>query len=141
MIVFDLDGTLADTSHRQHLNPRNGGPGWDQFHAAAPDDVPVPGVRRLWLSLTQWGSPLVFTGRNEQYRDDAVAWFDRYGLSPLGLFMRADDDYRPNPEIKAEFVRNNGPSNFRLWVDDHPGVAEVMAGLGVPCLLVRENGQ
>jgi phosphoglycolate phosphatase-like HAD superfamily hydrolase len=42
-VIFDLDGTLCDISHRLHFI-ENGNKDWDGFYAACPDDVPKPAM-------------------------------------------------------------------------------------------------
>jgi hypothetical protein len=46
--VFDLDGTLADCTHRRHLADAGD---WDGFFAACVDDVPIAPVIELLLRL------------------------------------------------------------------------------------------
>lgn len=49
-IVFDLDGTLADITHRLHFI-KDGNHDWDGFFAACVDDAPIPEMVALFQVL------------------------------------------------------------------------------------------
>lgn len=44
--IFDIDGTLADLSHRLHFIQKKPAD-WDGFFAACSDDAPIPEVIEL----------------------------------------------------------------------------------------------
>ena len=43
-IIVDIDGTLADLTHRLHHIRGDGKKNWDAFHDACPNDVPIKTV-------------------------------------------------------------------------------------------------
>lgn len=74
MYVFDIDGTLADASHRvRYINntPKN----WPAFFEACRGDTviePIAKVARLMLANAY---PIAYvTGRPEQYMAQTVEW-------------------------------------------------------------------
>ncbi|MFE7108060.1 hypothetical protein ACFU98_14935 [Streptomyces sp. NPDC057575] len=118
LAVFDLDGTLADSGHRQHhLEGRRRD--WDGFFAAAVDDPPLAeGVR---LALDSAGSCEVryLTGRPERCRRDTVAWLTEQGLPEGRVYMRRDGDRRPARHTKLEILKRLGREReIRMLVDD-----------------------
>lgn len=67
LAVFDLDGTLADTAHRQHFleGPKRD---WNGFFAAAPDDPPLAEGVALVLASAEECEVVYLTGRPERCR-------------------------------------------------------------------------
>ncbi|WP_435833284.1 LNS2 domain-containing protein [Streptomyces chengbuensis] len=118
LAVFDLDGTLAETGHRQHFlerRPRD----WAGFFAAAPDDTPLTEGLRLVAESAEDCEVVYLTGRPERCRADTVAWLERHGL-PLGrIWMRRNDDRRPARTTKLEILRRlERTREIRVLVDD-----------------------
>src|SRR5712691_6630807 len=93
--IFDIDGTLADITHRLHFiqeTPKN----WDAFFAACVDDPPIKHVCDLAETLSDHGKHcLVFiSGRSDQIRDQTVEWIEQYIEFTPTLYMRKIGDYR-----------------------------------------------
>ncbi|MFE9458430.1 hypothetical protein [Streptomyces californicus] len=137
LAVFDLDGTLADTAHRQHFLE---GPGrdWAGFFAAAPDDPPLAeGVRMVLASAEECGI-VYLTGRPERCRRDTVRWLDRQGLPEGELFMRRNDDRRPARRTKLDVLKRLGRSRrVRVLVDDDELVCDAAEVAGFTVVRAR----
>ncbi|KEF11494.1 nucleotidase [Streptomyces rimosus] len=137
MAVFDLDGTLADTAHRQHFlerRPRD----WNGFFAAAPDDPPLaPGVALARESAE--GCEVVYlTGRPERCRRDTLAWLEQHGLPEGRLYMRPNSDRRPARHTKLELLRRiAGGRDVRHVVDDDELVCAACEQAGFPVVRAR----
>lgn len=129
VLLFDIDGVLADWSHRLHFIKRQNWqdiflPDWDAFYAAMPDDPVLPGAiiynllvgqsrflhRQVSLGKAACEYPVVdcVTCRPEKMRCVTVDWFERNGLlQPRVIHMRRDDDMRPHHEIKVEIWKKH----------------------------------
>ncbi|GGO47786.1 phosphatase domain-containing protein [Streptomyces lasiicapitis] len=118
LAVFDLDGTLADTAHRQRFlerKPRD----WNAFFAAAPDDPPLPRGVRLALDSARECEVVYLTGRPERCRADTEAWLAAQGLPEGRIWMRRDHDRRPARHTKLEVLRSLvRDREIRMLVDD-----------------------
>ncbi|MFD6292226.1 hypothetical protein [Streptomyces sp. NPDC060205] len=118
LAVFDLDGTLADTAHRQRFleqKPRN----WDAFFAAAPHDPPLAEGVALALAHAEECEVLYLTGRPERCRKETVAWIAAQGLPEGRVRMRRDDDRRPARRTKLQILRELARNReIRVLVDD-----------------------
>ncbi|MET9494710.1 haloacid dehalogenase-like hydrolase [Streptomyces sp. NPDC006552] len=118
LAVFDLDGTLADTAHRQRFlerAPRD----WDGFFAAAPHDPPLARGVELARESARECEVVYLTGRPERCRADTEAWLAAQGLPPGALTMRRDDDRRPARRTKLERLRRLARGRtVRMLVDD-----------------------
>ncbi|MFD5026917.1 haloacid dehalogenase-like hydrolase [Streptomyces sp. NPDC058373] len=118
--VFDLDGTLADTAHRQHFlerPPRD----WPGFFAAAPQDAPLPEGVALAHEAAADCALVYLTGRPERCRADTEAWLREHGLPGGPVRMRRDHDRRPAVRTKLEALRGlRSGRTVRMLVDDDP---------------------
>ncbi|MER7762748.1 hypothetical protein [Streptomyces sp. NPDC097619] len=118
LAVFDLDGTLADTAHRQRFlerRPRD----WVGFFAAAPADPPLERGVRLAVESGADCEVVYLTGRPERCRADTAAWLAAQGLPEGKLWMRGDRDRRPARVTKLEVLRRiSRGREVRMLVDD-----------------------
>ena len=104
LYIFDIDGTLADISHRLHLikqKPAN----WTAFFAACREDKPIPEVLNIANALASEGYRIVYvTGRSDEIREQTGQWLMCFG-APYGfLFMRKQGDHREDSIVKAELL-------------------------------------
>lgn len=130
LAVFDLDGTLADTGHRQRFlerRPRD----WDRFFAAAIDDPVLPDGVRMALDSAGECEVVYLTGRPERCRSDTLSWLVGNGLPEGRLWMRRDDDRRPARTTKLEILRKLARAReVRMLVDDDLLVCEAVEQAG-----------
>jgi phosphoglycolate phosphatase-like HAD superfamily hydrolase len=131
--VFDLDGTLADCSHRlHHLDAKD----WRGFFAACGQDVPIPHAIEVMLTLADGHDVEIWSGRSDEVRAETRAWLEINGINPGHLtFMRKAGDRRPDDVVKREFLAK---SNRRpdLIFDDRDRVVAMWRAEGIPCFQV-----
>ncbi|HET6858041.1 MAG TPA: hypothetical protein VFH94_13245 [Streptomyces sp.] len=130
LAVFDLDGTLADTAHRQRFldrAPRD----WDGFFAAAPDDPPLPEGVRMALDSAEECEVVYLTGRPERCRRDTLAWLAEQGMPEGRIWMRRDNDRRPARQTKLAVLRQLARDReIRVLVDDDELVCDAARQAG-----------
>ena len=127
-IIFDLEGTLTDNSHRQHLVPPKATWGsnnvdWEKFHSLFLTDTLKLPVAMMYTWLRKAFPILIFTGKPESGREDVEEWIYLYHLGkPKLLFMRKDDDHRPSEHVKYDMLKRarNLDLDPMLAIDDHP---------------------
>ncbi|MEV6477103.1 hypothetical protein [Streptomyces sp. NPDC051657] len=137
LAVFDLDGTLADTAHRQHVleGPKRD---WAGFFAAAVDDPPLAEGVRMVLASAEECRIVYLTGRPERCRRDTVRWLSRQGLPEGTLFMRRNDDRRPARRTKLDILRRLGrKEQVRVLVDDDELVCDAAQVAGFTVVRAR----
>ncbi|MEU0673522.1 hypothetical protein ABZ330_11585 [Streptomyces sp. NPDC006172] len=137
LAVFDLDNTLADTSHRQRFlerSPRD----WTAFFAAAPHDPPIPEGVALALESARECEVVYLTGRPERCRRDTLEWLARHGLPDGQVYMRRNDDRRPARRTKLDVLRRLGRNReVRVLVDDDELVCDDAERAGFAVLRAR----
>lgn len=138
--VFDIDGTLADCSHRIHYiqsQPKL----WDEFFAQCHLDKPIPHIidlaRRLYVT-----APIVFvSGRSDQCREQTEQWLQEHGLPFSPLYMRTEGDHRDDDIIKLELLAQLRADGFEpiMAFDDRNRVVAAWRSAGIPCAQVAEG--
>jgi phosphoglycolate phosphatase-like HAD superfamily hydrolase len=136
LVVFDLDGTLADIEHRLsyvRTKPKN----WRAFDAGIPNDsVNQPVAIVFWsLAATYNHDIILASGRNERSRAATEAWLRSNGLVGWDkLYMRKADDYRSDDIIKNEIIDQIVADYGKLpdmWFDDRPRVVRAVRARGI----------
>ena len=139
-IIIDLDGTLADISHRRH-HVEDGNKNWKAFYnGITRDDINV-WCHAIIDRFSDDNEVLLVTGRPEPYRDITRAWLDRYHISYSGLFMRPDKDYRKDFVIKQEIYDNYIKDSFDILfaIDDRQQVVDMWRRNDITCLQCAEG--
>ena len=144
LVVFDIDGTLANIEHRLDYvrsKPKN----WKAFDAGIPNDKVNPYVAEIFWTLEETGvhDIVLASGRNERSRIATQDWLRANGLGGYHkLYMRKADDFRSDDivkqEILDEIIRDYGkkpdmvfddrPRVVRMWRDNDIFVFNVYQG-------------
>ncbi len=107
LLICDIDGVLADCSHRLHyLEEKN----YEAFYSIASmiEDELIERGNAMYSRMQQPMSGFdvySLTGRPERTRKITEMWLSYYGIEYSRMFMRADGDYRPSPEIKVDLMK------------------------------------
>lgn len=141
-ILVDIDGTLADCTHRLHhiqKRPKD----WDSFFAATADDRPImPVIAMVSCMRAHPGHTLIFcSGRPEKTREATVAWLRRHGLPTKPLYMRADGDHQDDQHLKRQLLARIRADGFDpiLAIDDRKRVVDMWRAEGLICAQVAEG--
>lgn len=141
IVVFDIDGTLADNSHRVgyvQTKPKN----WPAYHAMTGHDKLHEDIKYLHeLFMLAGDTVLVCTGRNEKHRGITTEWLNRHMIYFKEMFMRQDADYRDDGIVKSDLLdqiieKYGFPY---LWFDDRDRVVAAIRNRGVRVLQVRDG--
>lgn len=151
-VIFDIDGTLADVTHRRHhvaQKPKR----WDLFFADMDKDPPVKDVVEFCKFMLACGKIAGFinvifcSGRGEEYRSETEAWLTKcvapfidsgsvtkYPHQPvLDLRMRPAKDSRSDVIIKREMLAQLRAEGHDIWfvVDDRQRVVDMWREEGI----------
>lgn len=135
-VIFDIDGTLADVTHRRALVECEK-PDWKAFNGAIGADTPHHTVVRLLWQLQWAGNKIVLcSGRDGQYRQLTEYWMLRNDIQYDALFMRSVGDRRKDHIIKVELLADIRAAGFNPWlvVDDRDSVVAMWREQGLTCL-------
>ena len=111
IVIFDLDGCIADDRRRLPLLPENptSCTCYDAYHADCLND-PVINRGEVDLSIN-WRRHIVFlTARPRKVMPSTVDWLAKHfpRLDQFTLLMRPNDDLRLAPELKCDLFERKG---------------------------------
>lgn len=139
IIILDLDGTVADCTHRlHHIKGENRD--YKAFYDALVDDKPIQHIIDIVkaLHLSQEYMIFVVTGRPITHLRETQLWLNEHFVPFHAVFMRPENDFRKDYIVKKEIldkIRNE------FWeptavLDDRQSVCDMWRENGVPCLQV-----
>ena len=126
-IIVDIDGTLADISHRGPYETRHEILMKDRIRQHVALTVNA-------LQFAEHVHVMVFSGRSEVTRDVTHSWLDKH-LNEFELHMRAEGDNRRDSLVKREMYDREVKDKYNVVAvfDDRPQVLEeVWYALGLP---------
>jgi phosphoglycolate phosphatase-like HAD superfamily hydrolase len=129
--IVDIDGTLADLSHRLHFiqdEPKN----WDAFFEWCEGDKPIWNVIRVIQCLGKENEIIYVTGRPEKVRVKTFMWLNRHNLPTGRIIMRTDGDHRADTEAKKELVDALLLEGYKVVgiFEDRPSVCRIWRSMG-----------
>ena len=134
LVIFDIDGTLADISERVHhirKKPKN----WNAFTAGMAQDKAIHSMVRLCNILYAAGLRIILcSGRNEANRPETVEWLAKQGVQYHELLLRRDEDYRSDAVVKREILLGLDKGKILFVVEDRSRVVEMWRSEGLTCL-------
>lgn len=140
IVIFDIDGTLADISHRQHM-VRGKRKDWRGFFAACVDDAPHEAVIAILRALCDRFRIYLVSGRSDEVRQETVDWLALNHVPWHELIMRRQGDHTPDNILKIGWVKGGRiPQDRILCVfDDRDKVVRAWRDAGIPCFQVAEG--
>lgn len=146
LYIFDLDGTLALTEHRQHiLDDKENPDRWQSFFQACVNDSPNWPVISTFNALLKSGADIqIWSGRSAEVMNETLAWIHRYvvkdiDLDEVNLVMRREGDFTPDEDLKRGWLQSLNEYDRRRLVaifDDRQKVVEMWRAEGVACFQV-----
>ena len=140
--IIDIDGTIADLTHRLHFIQGEKRKDWESFLDAMKDDVVFPYMQKLCQYLFSSGLPIVLcTGRSESRRVITENWLDRVSIKYYRLIMRGEGDRRKDYVVKKEMLVWLRQLGFHVLfaIEDRPTVVAMWRENDVPCLVPDDS--
>lgn len=142
-IAVDIDGTIADVSHRLHHLQRKD---WDTFFKRCIDDGPINWIIQLVSRLQDHYEVVFLTGRPFMVHAHTRAWLALYfgvnnPLSHADIFMRNNGDHRHDTTVKPELMKKaekeHGQCDF--IIEDRDSMVKKWRELGYNVLQCAEG--
>lgn len=141
IIIFDLDGTLANIEHRRHL-VTNGRNSWDKFYEECVKDTPNVPVMMIYKILQEQTNirMVILSGRSEAVRKQTDKWLLDNHILYETLKMRPVGDYTPDDELKLKWLNELRNQEIVACVfDDRKKVVDMWRREGLCCFQVAEG--
>jgi len=139
VVIFDIDGTLADIEHRRYL-VEGDKKDFDAFYCMMTEDGIKSEIRGLCNSYHANGwEVFIFTGRPEFYRTITEKWLKDKAVFYSELWMRpADKQYTPDYIIKQEML-DKLARPVHIVFDDRDQVVRMWRDNGITCCQVADG--
>lgn len=130
VVIVDMDGTLADVSHRLHFlnGPKKN---WKEFFAGMDDDPPSSVIVDWVKKLSPDYEVVIVTGRPEKYRPNTESWLRKYHVPFSRIVMRRHGDHRPDYVVKKDLLDQIGTDRVAFVIDDRPSVCDMWRSCGL----------
>lgn len=143
-VIFDLDGTLSLTEHRQHILDNQDDPNrWQKFFAACVDDEPnLPVIAALNAHRAAGHRVMIVSGRSDEVRAATEAWLFQHVFKTeacvFAPIMRPAGDFTPDDQLKRSWLNDGTIPRERVICayDDRDKVVAMWRAEGVPCFQV-----
>ena len=150
--IFDLDGTLADCTHRLHhleKSPKD----WYNFFLACDQDAPIFPMIQLLGNLSVRGNWVeIWTARSVIVRYKTLEWLSSTASCTVGeyggyhtvckLRMRLVGDYTQDHELKRNWLyadKAAGGDRIDLVFEDRRRVVDMWRDESIQCCQVSEG--
>jgi hydroxymethylpyrimidine pyrophosphatase-like HAD family hydrolase len=146
LVVFDIDGTLANIEHRLGFvrsKPKN----WAAFESGIPNDkINMPVASVYWAMMMRDNVDIVIaSGRNESSRQATVDWLTANHLTGWQkLYMRKAGDFRSDDIVKEEILDQIVEEYKKLpdlVFDDRPRVVDMWRRYGIWVFDCNQSGE
>jgi hypothetical protein len=141
IVIFDLDGTIANNEHRAHhllKEPKD----WDTFFAECPDDSPVDHIIEILKGLKHRSYEIwIVSGRSDQVRAKTEHWLSEKTISYSKLIMRRETNHTEDSALKISWLHDGTIPKERIFCvfEDKTSVVNAWRAEGLPCLQVTEG--
>lgn len=139
--IFDVDGTLANVDPiLKHIvnydNDLKFKKNFDNFHKASIDVTPhFEVVEMLRQACDDRNDIIIVTARRETWRANTSCWLAKWNIPHNALFMRKNDDYRKDYEVKKDILADILQFwDVKLAVDDNPNVIALWQEYNIPTI-------
>lgn len=135
-VIFDIDGTLADLSHRLHFLEKGD---WKGFFAEAHNDAPINPVieiSNMFHFHHSWenNAIIIVSGRCSSIREKTEEWLEEHDVRYDYLYMRKEGDHRPDHIVKEEILHEiQKEFNVKFVFDDRQSVVDMWRRNGITC--------
>ena len=145
IVIFDLDGTLADITARRTLSTKdNGKMDWDVFFNPDNIDLDVPNQKVVYMlqmiDNTDRYQIWILSGRSDVTKDVTIDWLSNNGINYDHLIMRPQNYlYLPDNDLKQMWLDGIGVDNVAMVFDDRQQVVDMWRQNGLTCFQVADG--
>ena len=142
MVIFDIDGVLADTNYREKKylrGKKNSEINWRAFFEDSIHDLPIPAgilIAKAVINFLPQTEILFLTGREETVRATTLQWLSeqlQIHKNKIDLAMRAKGNYAESVDFKEEVGREIGFENIEVVFEDNPALVAMWRRHKVVC--------
>ena len=143
VVIFDIDGTLANMDHRLHFiqgEEKN----WDAFFDSMVNDKPIKPMIEVLKAMHKSGFKVLFcTGRPGSHAKETIEWVNHMTgieFEDSQFYFRPTGDHSPDDKIKEGMLREIQQKYEVLTVfEDRKRVVDMWRKNDIHCCQVAEG--
>ena len=145
IVIFDLDGTLADITARRTLSTKdNGKMDWGVFQNPKNIDLDVPNQKVVdmlqMIDNTDRYQIWILSGRSDVTKDVTISWLKKHGIRYDHLIMRPQKHlYMADNDLKQMWLDDIGVNNVAMVFDDRNQVVDMWRKNGLTTFQVADG--
>ena len=147
IVIFDLDGTLADITARRNLSTKdNGKMDWDVFFDRDNIKLDVPNQKVVdmarMINMTDRYQIFILSGRSKSTYRTTQQWLIQNDIPFDDLIMRPTDKhhhYMKDSDLKQMWLDDIGVNNVAMVFDDRQQVVDMWRKNGLTCFQVADG--
>jgi acid phosphatase class B len=148
LVIFDLDGTLANIDARRKLSTKdNGKMDWDKFFDPVNIDLDLPNdpvIKMAQLLNDSGHTIIIFSGRSKATKDATRNWLEKNNVPFDVLKMRPTGHpwaFMPDDKLKQGWLDDLIQDHNRILCvfDDRDKVVKMWRDNGLTCFQVADG--
>ena len=143
IVIFDLDGTLANIDKRRKLATKNGKMNWNVFFNPDNIDLDTPNQAVINMANILYSQDYIIyilSGRSDKTEDATIAWLDKHNVNYDLLIMRPQNQlYKKDSDLKQGWLDTIGKDRVSMVFDDRNQVVDMWRQNGLPTFQVADG--
>jgi len=143
IVIFDLDGTLANIDKRRNLATKNGKMNWNVFFNPNNIDLDTPNQAVINMANILYSQDYIIyilSGRSDKTYQATIAWLDKHKVNYDLLIMRPQNQlYKKDSDLKQSWLDTIGKDRVSMVFDDRQQVVDMWRQNGLPTFQVADG--
>jgi len=143
IVIFDLDGTLANIDKRRTLATKNGKMNWNVFFNPDNIDLDTPNQAVINMANILYSQDYIIyilSGRSDKTYQATIAWLDKHKVNYDLLIMRPQNQlYKKDSDLKQSWLDTIGKDRVSMVFDDRQQVVDMWRQNGLPTFQVADG--
>ena len=143
IVIFDLDGTLANIDKRRKLATKNGKMNWNVFFNPDNIDLDTPNQAVINMANILYSQDYIIyilSGRSDKTYQATIAWLDKHKVNYDLLIMRPQNQlYKKDSDLKQGWLDTIGKDRVSMVFDDRNQVVDMWRQNGLPTFQVADG--
>ena len=143
IVIFDLDGTLANIDKRRTLATKNGKMNWNVFFNPDNIDLDTPNQAVINMANILYSKDYIIyilSGRSDRTHEATIDWLSKHKVNYDLLIMRPQNQlYKKDSDLKQSWLDTIGKDRVSMVFDDRQQVVDMWRQNGLPTFQVADG--
>ena len=143
IVIFDLDGTLANIDKRRTLATKNGKMNWNVFFNPDNIDLDTPNQAVIDMANMLYSQDYIIyilSGSSDRTHEATIDWLSKHKVNYDLLIMRPQNQlYKKDSDLKQSWLDSIGKDRVSMVFDDRQQVVDMWRQNGLPTFQVADG--